>query len=82
MCLHGKQNDIYLAHFLELARYLRSRLKISFDGFHPHAVFLHSPKMGSAPEQRHVQPGARHMRTDISSDGTRARAAHAGRHGA
>jgi hypothetical protein len=66
--LHAKKDDVDRADFFKRAGDRRPRDEISVATFHLHAVLLHGAKMRSAREQRHIQPGVRHARTNVGSD--------------
>ena len=68
VCLHSKKDNVHWPNFFEGTGDFRPRDKISLAASHLHATFLHGTKMRTAREERDIEPGMGHARTDVGTD--------------
>ena len=71
--LHSKKDNVHRSHFFEGTGDGGPRHKISLAASDLHAVLLHGAKMRPAREERDLEPGLRHARTDVGSNCARPR---------
>src|SRR5712691_5757448 len=73
MCFHAQKNYVNRTNFFEGVGDSGPREEVSLATFYLHAILPHGAKMRPAREQRDVESGLRHARTDVASDGPRSR---------
>src|SRR5713101_6534314 len=73
MRFHAQKNYVNRTHFFEGGGNLGPRDEIPLVALDLYAVLSHGAKMRPACEQRYIEAGLRHPRTDVASDGPRSR---------
>ena len=71
--LHPKKNNIHRPHFFEGTGDGGPSHEISLAAFHLHTALLHGAQVWATREERDIESGLCHARTDVRSDSPRSR---------